>query len=459
MIRPTQMKIAAAVSVLSLITACSSAPKGQQLSADTDVNQALEQTQAQLDQARANNLEILAPENFEKAEENMKDARQALAKGKSKEKILQEVAETRAWLAEAQTKGDIVTAAAKGLPDARSGALKAQANTYFPKEFARLEKETLDVSEDAEEGDIEKLNKEADQLTSKYRELEVRAVTKAKLGNAEANIQAAEKDGAKRKAPQTYQAAQAQYNAANQMILNNPRDMAAIDAAAMRATEASQILREVTEKVEEGNTEALVLQTMNQDRRLQSLAARNQDAQKQLAARDQALQAKENQLGQKTAVLETAEKIRQQLPSNEAEVFVVGDAVKVRLKGVQFASSKATLNRKSSDLLQKVDKVLNSIGGVNAITVEGYTDNVGSDEMNKEISQKRAEAVQQYLTEKGQQSADKLKAVGMGEETPIADNKTPYGRALNRRIDLVIQPAMASTDSGTATGGTGNSNE
>jgi OOP family OmpA-OmpF porin len=450
----TQMKIAAAVSILSLITACSSAPKGQQLSADTDVNQALEQTQAQLDQARANNLEILAPENFEKAEENMKDARQALAKGKSKETILKEVAETRAWLAQAQQKGDIVTAAAKGLPDARSGAIKAQANTYFPKEFAKLEKETLDVSEDAEGGDIEKLNKEADQLTSKYHQLEVRAVTKAKLGNAEANIQAAEKANAKRKAPQTWQAAQTQYNAANQMIINNPRDMAAIDAAAMRATEESQFLVQVNEKVKEGNTEALVLQTENQNRRLQGMAARNQDAQQQLAQRDQALQAKESQLGQKTAMLETAEKLRQQLRPNEAEVFVEGDAVKVRLKGVQFASSKATLNRKSSDLLQKVDKALNSIGGVSAITVEGYTDSVGPDDKNQEISEKRAEAVKDYLTQKGQQSAEKVKSVGKGEETPIADNKTPSGRAQNRRIDLVIMPAMAS-DSGTATGGTG----
>jgi outer membrane protein OmpA-like peptidoglycan-associated protein len=449
----TQFKIAATIGIFALMAACSTAPKGEQLSADTDVNQALEQTQAQLDQARAKNLEILSPKNFAKAEESMKDARKALVKGNSKEKILKEVSNARAWLAEAQTKGDIVNAAAKGLPDARSGAIKAQANTYFPKEYAKLEKETLDVSEDAEEGDLAKLSKEADTLTSQYHDLEVKAVTKAKLGNAEANIAQAKKEGAEKKAPQTWQAAQTQYDAANKMIMADPRNTAAIDAAAARATEESQFLVQVNQKVKQGNTEALVLQTENQNRRLQGLAARNQETQKELAQKEAALQAKGSQLEQQTAILQTAEKLRTQLKPNEAEVFVEGNNVKVRLKGVQFASSKATLNRKSSDLLQKVDKALNSIGGVNSITVEGYTDSVGNPEVNKEISQKRAEAVQEYLTSKGQQPAEKVKSVGMGNENPIADNKTSYGRAQNRRIDLVIEPAMAS-GSGTSTGGT-----
>lgn len=449
-----QIKMGAAVAAFALVAACSSAPKTETLSADTDVNQALEQTQAQLDQGRANNLEILSPENFEKAEESMKDARKALVKGNSKEKVLKEVAETRAWLAQAQTKGDIVNAAAKGLPDARTGAIKAEANKFYPKEYAKLEKETRDVSEDAEDGDVSKLTKEADQLTAKYHELEVRSVTKARLGNAEANIAQAKKEGAERKAPQTFREAQQQYEAANSLIQANPRDTAAIDAAAARATEASQFLVQVNQKVKQGNTEALVLQTENQNRRLQGLAARNQAAQNQLAQKDAALQAKGTELEQKTAILETAEKLRTQLRPNEAEVFVEGNNVMVRLKGVQFASSKAVLNRKSSDLLQKVDKALNSIGGVNAITVQGYTDSVGSVDKNKEISQARADAVQEYLTSKGQQSSDKVKAIGMGPENPIADNKTPYGRAQNRRIDLVIEPAMASSGSGTATGGT-----
>lgn len=452
----TQLKIAAAVSIFSMMTACSSAPKGQQLSADTDVNQALEQTQAHLDQARAKNLEILAPKNFAKAEDALKDARKDMVKGNSKEKTLKDLSEANAWLTETETKGDIVNAAAKGLPDARTGAIKAESNKYYPKEFANLEKETLDVSEDAEKGDLAKLSKEADGLTAKYHELEIRSMTKAKLGGAEANIAQAKKEGAERKAPQTWQAAQAKYEAANKIIAANPRDTAAVDAAAAAAVDESQFLTQVTKKVKAGNTEALVLQTENQNRKLQGLSARNQEAQNQLAQKDAALRAKGSELEQKNAILQTAEKLRTQLRPNEAEVFVEGDAVKVRLKGVQFASNKAVINHKSADLLQKVDKALNSIGGVNAITVEGYTDSVGPDEKNKEISQKRADAVQDYLVTKGQQSKDKVKAVGMGEETPIADNKTPAGRAQNRRIDLVIQPTMAAapgSDSST-TGGT-----
>jgi outer membrane protein OmpA-like peptidoglycan-associated protein len=450
------LKIAAAVSVFSLMTACSSAPKGQQLSADTDVNQALEQTQAELDQARANNMDVLAPKNFAKAEDALKDARRDVVKGNSKDKTLKDLSEAKAWLAEVHTKGDIVNAAAKGLPEARTGAMKAEANKYYPKEFAKLEKETLDVSEDAEKGDLSKLTKESDDLSAKYHELEVRSVTKAKLGGAESNIAQAKKWGAEKKAPQTWQAANAKYNAANQLIVANPRNTAAIDAAAAEATDESQFLMNVTQKVKQGNTEALVLQTENQNRRLQGMAARNQQTQAQLAQKSADLQAAGSALDQQKAILATAEKLRSQLKPNEAEVFVEGNNVKVRLKGVQFASSKATLNRKSSDLLQKVDKALNSIGGVNAITVEGHTDNVGAEDKNKEISQKRAEAVENYLVTKGQQSKDKIKAVGMGEETPVADNKTPYGRAQNRRIDLVIEPAVAS-NAGNMNEGSGSS--
>jgi outer membrane protein OmpA-like peptidoglycan-associated protein len=376
---------------------------------------------------------------------------------------LKDLSEAKAWLAEVHTKGDIVNAAAKGLPEARTGAVKAEANKYYPKEFAKLEKETLDVSEDAEKGDLSKLTKEADGLSAKYHELEVRSVTKAKLGGAEANIAQAKKWGAERKAPQTWKAANAKYDAANQLIATNPRNTAAIDAAAAEAVDESQFLMNVTQKVKQGNTEALVLQTENQNRRLQGLAERNQQTQAQLAQKNAdlqaagtALQAAGSALDQQKAILATADKLRSQLKPNEAEVFVEGNNVKVRLKGVQFASSKATLNRKSSDLLQKVDKALNSIGGVNAITVEGHTDNVGAEDKNKEISQKRAEAVEDYLVTKGQQSKDKIKAVGMGEETPVADNKTPYGRAQNRRIDLVIEPAVAS-NAGNMNEGSGSS--
>ena len=69
------------------------------------------------------------------------------------------------------------------------------------------------------------------------------------------------------------------------------------------------------------------------------------------------------------------------------------------------------------------------------LTIEGYTDDKGSDEFNMALSQKRTESVKMYLIEKGIADS-RLTGTGMGEANPVADNKTNAGRAKNRRVEL-----------------------
>ena len=68
------------------------------------------------------------------------------------------------------------------------------------------------------------------------------------------------------------------------------------------------------------------------------------------------------------------------------------------------------------------------------VTIEGHTDNVGKDAYNKKLSQRRADAVKAYLVKKGI-DANRLTAIGYGEEKPIADNATKAGKAENRRVE------------------------
>ena len=70
--------------------------------------------------------------------------------------------------------------------------------------------------------------------------------------------------------------------------------------------------------------------------------------------------------------------------------------------------------------------------------VAGYTDSVGSDDYNMNLSQRRAEAAKAYLVKKGV-SAKQLTAKGYGETNFVADNKTAAGRAQNRRIEIEVQ--------------------
>jgi len=66
-----------------------------------------------------------------------------------------------------------------------------------------------------------------------------------------------------------------------------------------------------------------------------------------------------------------------------------------------------------------------------------YTDNVGSEESNKLLSENRAKAVKDYLITKGI-SADRITAIGYGELSPVADNDSEEGRAVNRRVEFKV---------------------
>lgn len=72
-----------------------------------------------------------------------------------------------------------------------------------------------------------------------------------------------------------------------------------------------------------------------------------------------------------------------------------------------------------------------------AVTVEGHTDSQGKPGYNQELSLKRAQSVRTYLLSQGI-SADRVQAIGKGETEPVASNDTPEGRALNRRVEIII---------------------
>ncbi|MGD9201252.1 MAG: OmpA family protein [Chitinispirillia bacterium] len=107
---------------------------------------------------------------------------------------------------------------------------------------------------------------------------------------------------------------------------------------------------------------------------------------------------------------------------------------KLILEGVNFRSGKSILTPNSYRILDQVYESLAEWINVK-LEIRGYTDSQGNDQSNKRLSQKRAEAVMIYLIQKGIQP-NRLRAVGYGEDNPIADNSTAAGRARNRRVEL-----------------------
>jgi outer membrane protein OmpA-like peptidoglycan-associated protein len=105
------------------------------------------------------------------------------------------------------------------------------------------------------------------------------------------------------------------------------------------------------------------------------------------------------------------------------------------LEGVNFEFDKAVIRPQDYPILDQNIVALKEWGDVD-VEVAGHTCSIGTEEYNLGLSQRRAEAVRNYLVSKGV-SADRLTVRGYGESRPIASNDTREGRAQNRRVELV----------------------
>ena len=116
-----------------------------------------------------------------------------------------------------------------------------------------------------------------------------------------------------------------------------------------------------------------------------------------------------------------------EVPQPPKKVFV--------LEGVNFESGKATITPDSHISLMKVVDIMETFTEA-TFKIVGHTDNVGSKDKNKQLSADRAAAVKNFLVENGI-SESRIETEGMGDAKPVASNKTPEGRAQNRRIEFI----------------------
>jgi OOP family OmpA-OmpF porin len=102
-----------------------------------------------------------------------------------------------------------------------------------------------------------------------------------------------------------------------------------------------------------------------------------------------------------------------------------------------FVPKKAEIADGARDELEVIARALQALGEGESLVVEGHTDSTGSDAQNLAFSKARADALVKFFVSHGI-AADRIRAEGRGEGAPIATNDTAEGRALNRRIEIVI---------------------
>jgi outer membrane protein OmpA-like peptidoglycan-associated protein len=108
---------------------------------------------------------------------------------------------------------------------------------------------------------------------------------------------------------------------------------------------------------------------------------------------------------------------------------------------VQFDNNKAIVKEYYHDDIKRVADFMKQYTDITAV-IEGHTDEVGTKELNQQLSEKRAASVRKYLIDKFGINGSRLAAVGYGEDRPMADNNTAEGRQKNRRVVVVIEAMM-----------------
>ena len=136
------------------------------------------------------------------------------------------------------------------------------------------------------------------------------------------------------------------------------------------------------------------------------------------------------------------DELRKVMPDSGVTVTRKGDDIVLNMPGnITFRTDSADLNAQFYKVLDGVAQVAKKYDKT-IIEVAGHTDSTGTAEYNRQLAQRRANSVADYLSTRGVAQARIMTAAG-GEDHPIASNATEQGRAANRRVEVTFSPLTA----------------
>lgn len=169
-------------------------------------------------------------------------------------------------------------------------------------------------------------------------------------------------------------------------------------------------------------------------------AYRSQERQQQLTSAQQKAQQAQQKAQQaqqeKQQAQSELQQLRQEMSDMKAKAEQTKQGVVLTLSDVVFAFDKSQLKSGAERSLGRLATFLKNHPD-RKVLVEGFTDNIGSNQYNQQLSQQRAQAVTQALKADGI-SSDRITTRGLGENYPIAPNSTAAGRQQNRRVEITI---------------------
>src|SRR6202041_3525574 len=231
-------------------------------------------------------------------------------------------------------------------------------------------------------------------------------------------------------------------------------------AAQQAASQAAVAAADAKQKQEAAARQQAEIQKLQAERdTAQAAAARAQADAAALAAQQQAQAAQQQadaaaqreKAAQEAAARSEAEKqaLRAALLDQFNRVLPTTDTprgLQVNMADVLFAFGKYELQPSAREALAKFSGIVLAHPGLH-LSVEGYTDSVGSDAFNQTLSEQRANAVRDYLIQQGL-DPNSITAPGFGKSNPVASNDTAAGRQQNRRVEIIISGEVIGTKIG-----------
>lgn len=435
--------------------------------------------------ARENDAQLLSPGLYERGIESYKEAEEALKNGDNLEDVTEAINLSKGFFSVALQKSDISRNTFINALKAREDAMNVSAPKLVEEMWTEAEERfrsaTLEV-EDNEMADARELGFESEKL---YRNAELNAIKITHLQNVWDLIEKADDESVESFAPKTVEKAKIMAENAEEEIQSDRYDTRYADQLIAQAEYElnhgfviMDKIKEIEEKdisyedlllsleqpminagkqinhivrFDKGYKEAdnaLIEALKNYSDSTHSLAVQNEELHSEILQYEVKLgNINEEQLQLREKVEEIEEfkrkvkEIEEMFLPGEAEVIYDAEKVTIRLISLKFSVGSSMITPQYFSLLTKVQKSIRQFEGA-AVTVEGHTDSRGREEVNSELSQKRADAVMQYLKANMPDNKGSIYAIGYGEARPIANNETEEGREQNRRIDIVINPIL-----------------
>jgi OmpA-OmpF porin, OOP family len=453
-----------------------------------------------IEKARMEKADILSPVNFSEGEKAYKQAMDSFNAGKSLEAIKKSLETATGYIKKATDNIELSKLTLGKLLAAREDAINASATKYALDDFKSADGFFADAAKQVESGNVTKARKLAEKAEPIFRKAEAKAIKEGLLGDVKNLARTAQEKDAKANAPKTLKSAEKKladaeafidskdYNieiakkkveesryeyehslritenvnsakkgklSMEEIYLNNENNLGEISKSLGIASDFDKggdyQLKSIVAAIDRNNkdredlNQRLSKSNIEYENKLSDLNKQITDKDKEIASlkgKTETEAEKLNTLKQKlekdNQAKERYETIRGLFAAKEGQVLKDGNDIVLQLYGLTFPSGKSTVEVENYDLLAKVQKSIREFPGARVV-VEGHTDSLGDKKQNEILSEDRAKAIMKYLVSNNAVEESKISSIGFGDTRPFASNKSPDGRAKNRRISIIIK--------------------